>query len=95
MRVELLPQALAEIERARDWYGERSPRAAEALLREVETALASISSAPRAWPAFEAQTRRYVLAKYPFSVIDRERAGVVQIVALAHHKRRPGYWRPR
>jgi toxin ParE1/3/4 len=39
--------------------------------------------------------RRFPLQHFPFFVIYRERADELQIVALAHEKRKPNYWRPR
>jgi hypothetical protein len=36
-----------------------------------------------------------VLAKFPYSVIYKEKDEVILIVAVAHAKRRPGYWRGR
>ena len=37
--------------------------------------------------------RKLVLRRFPFSIIAREiDAKTVQVVAIAHHSRRPGYW---
>ena len=92
---DYLPEAVREIEDAFDWYLERSPRAAESFLREVDRAASLIASSPQVWPRFEAGTRRYVLPKFPYSLIFRERDDRIEIVAVAHHKRRPRYWRGR
>jgi len=54
-----------------------------------------ILAAPQRWPAYLHGTRRIVLKRFPFSVIYRLLEGQLQIVAVAHHKRRPGYWRTR
>ncbi len=37
-------------------------------------------------------TQRLVLGHYPFSIVFRELLHEIQIVAVAHAKRRPGYW---
>lgn len=91
-RVEYFPQARLELESAFDWYLERSPRAAEAFLHEVDRAVVIIAAAPRVWPRFEASTRRYILQKFPYSIVFRETATRIIVVAVAHHKRRPRYW---
>jgi len=39
-----------------------------------------------------ADTRRYLLRRFPFFVVFREVDDRVQIVAVAHARRRPGYW---
>jgi plasmid stabilization system protein ParE len=75
-----------------DWYNERNPTAAEAFAREIRIAFDLIASAPARWPEYEGSARRYLLSKFPYSVIYRVTASGVEIVAVAHHKRRPRYW---
>jgi toxin ParE1/3/4 len=40
-------------------------------------------------------TRRALVARFPFQVVDRIRPAEIVIVAVAHLKRRPGYWQNR
>jgi hypothetical protein len=35
------------------------------------------------------------LPHFPFSLVYRVRHAEIEIVAVAHHRRRPGYWRSR
>ena len=95
VRVEFAPEALREIDDAFEWYLERSLQAAEAFVREVDSAFALIASSPDIWPSFEAGTRRYVLRTFPYNIIYREIPTGVEIIAVAHHKRRPRYWKSR
>ena len=39
--------------------------------------------------------RRYVFPRYPFSLVYIVRGDVIEVVAVAHGRRRPGYWRSR
>jgi len=39
--------------------------------------------------------RRYVFPRFPFSLIYPRRNDEVEVIAVAHGKRRPGYWRSR
>lgn len=94
-RVELIPEALREIDDAFERYFEQSVQAAEAFVRETASAFALIASSPTVWPRYEAGTRRYVLRKFPYSIIYRETPDGIEVVAVAHHKRRPKYWRRR
>jgi plasmid stabilization system protein ParE len=96
-RVDFTRQARREIDDAFAWYFERSPQAAETFVAEATNAFALIASAPAVWPEFEAGTRRYVLRRFPYSILYRETQSGIQVVAVAHHKRRPKYWtnRPR
>ena len=89
------PEAWAEFEAADEWYLSRSPDASIAFLSDVYGALESISQAPRRWPKHVHGTRRFVIHRFPFSVIYLDDADHVTIIAIAHSKRRPGYWKAR
>ena len=93
--VSYLADARREVIEAFNWYFERSPQAAEAFLHEVDRAIALIAEAPDLWPSFERETRRYVLRRFPFSIIYRTLGNRLEVVAVAHDKRRPGYWHSR
>jgi len=93
--IEFLPAARREAEDALDWYLERSSRAGDTFISELENGLALIAEAPSLCPHFEAGTRRYVLRKFPYSIIYREMPTRIEIVAVCHHKRRPRYWHGR
>ena len=93
--VELHPEAVADAEAALAWYQERSPRAAELLARELEKAIEAISGTPHRWPPYEQGTRRFLLRRFPYFIVYREKAGTIQVLAVAHGRRRPGYWRHR
>ncbi len=93
--VELHPEALAEAEAAVAWYRDRSLRAAEVFVSELEKAIEAISEAPHRWPSFDAGCRRFPLRRFPYFVVYREKARSIEVLAVAHGRRRPGYWRPR
>jgi plasmid stabilization system protein ParE len=89
-------EASAEYDAAFDWYLERSPDAALRFDAEVDRALAQIIQAPQRWAAGPHSTRRFLLRQFPFTLIYRERrSGEIQILAVAHTSRKPGYWKVR
>lgn len=94
-KLDFSPEARREIDDAFEWYLERSVRAAESFVRELDSAFTLILSSPGIWPHFEAGTRRYVLRTFPYDIVYREIPTGIQVVAIAHHKRRPRYWRGR
>jgi len=94
-RLRIQSQAQQEINEAFDWYFKRSPEAADAFLTEIGASFVQIASRPRRYPAYTKNTRRRVLANFPYSVIFLEKDDVILVVAIAHAKRRPGYWRER
>ena len=79
------------MEAGADWYLEWSADASAAL----SDALDSISGAPLRWPMYLYGTRRFVLHRFPFSIIYLDDPDVLSIVAVAHNKRKPGYWKQR
>jgi toxin ParE1/3/4 len=93
---EFHQEASIEYDSAFDWYLERSPDAALRFDAEVDHALTQIIAAPRRWAAGPHSTRRFLLQQFPFILIYRERSSAeVQIVAVAHTSRKPGYWKQR
>ena len=95
MNVEFHPAALAEVETAQGWYEDRSLLAASAFLRELSAAVQRISEAPQRYPQGFARTRRVILERFPFTIYYRIGERVITVVAVAHQKRRPGYWASR
>jgi plasmid stabilization system protein ParE len=93
---ELHDEAAAEYDAAFDWYLQRSPDAALKFDFEVQRAMVQIIQAPQRWAVGPHSTRRVLLRQFPFILIYRERpSGMIQIVAVAHTSRRPGYWKQR
>ncbi len=74
-----------------------NPVAAERFADEVVRVLDVIAEAPGRWMLAGHSTRRVPLVRFPFKVVYRWYPGdeVVKVVALAHGKRRDGYWRDR
>jgi plasmid stabilization system protein ParE len=94
-RIEFHPEADEELVEALDWYRDRSEVASQAFALEVANAIASIAEAPERWPVSERGTRSKVLQRFPCTILNRYRADSIYVTAVAHHKRRPGYWKKR
>src|SRR5215210_3250915 len=95
MHLEFFDDAAAEIEEDRAWYRERSESAEAGFLRELDHAIEQVIESPSQWPPYLAGTRRYVFPTYPYSLVYFVEGEVLRVVAVAHDKRRPGYWRKR
>jgi plasmid stabilization system protein ParE len=94
--VEFHEEATAEYDAAFDWYLEQSPDAALKFDAEVDRALAQILQTPQRWTVGPYSTRRFLLRRFPFIVIYRQLPSTrIQILAVAHTSRRPGYWMSR
>ena len=87
--------ASAEAEAALEWYSARSAFAAFAFLLELNHAVTSVSETPQRWPRHEKNIRKYVFPKFPFVLYYQLTEQKIQIIAVAHSKRRPDYWKNR
>jgi plasmid stabilization system protein ParE len=88
----LHPAAIAEAEAAACWYRERSALAATRFVHEVNLVIDKILDAPQRWPHGTHGTRKVKLPCFPFIIAYRELDETIQILAIAHGRRRPGYW---
>ena len=99
MRFRFHAEARAELLAAAEWYARERVDLGEELLAELARALDAVRADPRAWPVVAQESglslRRIVLARFPYGVIYATAGTDVFVVAVAHEKRRPGYWRGR
>jgi toxin ParE1/3/4 len=64
-------------------------------LSAVQKAVAEINQHPEASPIILQQVRRKVVRKFPYSILFTVKPDHIRILAIAHQKRRPFYWRGR
>lgn len=89
-------EARAELDEAAAFYEQQEHGLGASLLAEVEQALRLVGEHPSAWPPYRATTFRHiVLQRFLYIVFYREFNDVIWVAAIAHGKRRPGYWRRR
>ena len=95
--VRLRRAAKRELNEAAAWYRERDPEVASRFLREVFRAIALVESFPRTGgPVFgvdEADIRQLPVNNFPYHIVFRRFAERTVVLAIAHDRRRPGYWR--
>jgi plasmid stabilization system protein ParE len=91
--VVLAPAAESDIEEAFHWYEERDAAAADAFRTETFEAIDQLAVDPMRWRADASGNRRRLLKRFPYSIWFEVQADVVTVLAIAHHRRLPGYWR--
>jgi plasmid stabilization system protein ParE len=64
-------------------------------LDEVDRAIERIGDHPEEFQEYGPGMRRMVLQRFPYLVVFRETSAGIEIIAVAHGRRRPGYWRDR
>ena len=94
-RFRFHPEARQDFRDAIGWYRSRSPTVATEFRATVSDVIRRLVQAPQRWPKHLHGTRRFVLHRFPFSIIYLDDPNVLSIVAVAHNKRKPGYWKRR
>ena len=94
-RVRLHPAAQHELVEAADFYDLEGPGLGSVFLDAVERALKQVRDFPQASPITLAPVRKKLVSGFPYAVMYSEIDGVIIVLALAHHRRRPFYWRDR
>ena len=94
-RATILHEAAEELWQAVAWYEERCSGLGLDFQQEVKVAVESIQRFPNRWPIRKDGTRRLLIERFPYVVVYVAESDHVWILAVAHCKRHPGYWRSR
>jgi plasmid stabilization system protein ParE len=95
MRVRFLPLAGEEALQATAYYRNRSNEAAERFLDDIAKAVELLQQFPRIGAPIADDARRLILKRYPYQFIYRVEGDEIRVYAVAHLKRKPGYWHDR
>jgi plasmid stabilization system protein ParE len=87
--------ARADYDESFDWYAKRSEAAAIGFMNAVEDAFEKILTNPNRFSRTIRGCQYCTLKRYPFRVVFHQEESRVVIIAIAHAKRRPYYWRNR
>ena len=95
--VRLSEEAIDELLEAAVWYRTRRPGLESEFLAEFDRVLPLIGSSPASFPRLldlpaDLVIRRALLPRFPYAVILMDLAEQIWVLAVAHAKRRPGYW---
>lgn len=93
--LEFHPDAEAEMRAAARYYDERQSGLGEDFLQEVERAAGVAVDHPAAGTPVSSGFRWVLTRRFPYAVIYRAVQHRIEIMAVAHLRRRPGYWRAR
>jgi plasmid stabilization system protein ParE len=89
------PEAREEFRSSMRWYRIQNPLVSSEFRLAVSGGVRLIAQAPQRWPKYSHGTRRFVVQRFPFSLVYLDDPDLVTIVAIAHSKRKPGYWKDR
>ncbi|RLB47134.1 MAG: type II toxin-antitoxin system RelE/ParE family toxin [Deltaproteobacteria bacterium] len=96
-RLRLLPAAESEAAAAAYWYEEREEGLGVEFVGELDAALERVVARPRAFALWRKNRpfRRARLKRFPYLIFFRLLEEEIEVVAVAHAKRSPGYWATR
>lgn len=100
MRLPFEAEAVAEFEDAAAWFEREREGYGALFVSEVRRAVDRAADLPHSGPRVpgtdpERDVRRFVVRRFPYLVITAIVTGQRAVVAVAHGRRRPGYWRDR
>ena len=93
--VRFLPQAEAELLHEVGYYSKAGAGTGVRFQAAVEACLARAARHPLGGAPSPHGTRSVLVKGFPFSIVYRVGAAELLVVAVAPHRRRPGYWLPR
>ena len=89
-------EAKAELDEAMGWYEDQRKGLGLDLQNEVQLALAKVQDDPNIGTRYRNTDFQFVRTqRFPFVIYYLELADSIWIAAIAHGRRRPGYWRMR
>ena len=93
-------EADAEYRGAGRWYEDRRARLGVEFFDAVDATLDRIARLPRAGArvpgvADDLPVRRAPVERFPYHAIYLETSATIRVLAVAHDRRRPGYWKSR
>ncbi len=89
------PEAEAELDEAARFYESRVMSLGQQFVAEVQRVVSFIRKYPDAGAPVRLPVRRALVDRFPYAEVYRRERESVQILAVAHVRKRPGYWRRR
>jgi len=99
-RVDTHPEASAEFAAATVWFARGSAAKGRRFLDAVESKVQQLLTWPESAPVSgqsdrDPEVREAKVARFDYRIVYFVEGDVLSIVAIAHTKRKPGYWRGR
>ena len=100
MKLRLLTEAKEELQAGAQWYEDRREGLGEEFAAAVEATLERIEENNLLYPHYEfanpgREIRRALVKRFPYVVVYEVRADELLVLAVAHARQRPAYWKRR
>jgi toxin ParE1/3/4 len=95
MRFRLHPEADAEAIAAADYIKADDAYQGALFKQALEDAILWARNEPLIYHCFDGEARRVKLGKFRYALVFRVRGDEIQVLAVMHMSRKPGFWRNR
>ena len=91
-------EAENELTAACEWYEQQCAGLGDELLQAIHETIARVADYPGSGALYpqmpeELGVRRVLVRRFPYTVVYLDLPDEIRILAFAHTRRRPGYWR--
>ena len=84
----LHPLVVEEIREAKKFYNSKVDGLGNHMFDEISNAIKLVEESPETWHTFHNNLHRFILRRFPFSIIYRIMDNEVQVIAFMHHRRK-------
>jgi len=88
-------QAEDELTEIVDYYNNISDELGYDFLKKIKSSIQNICEFPELYPTISKFNRKCHCKRFPYNVIYHLHDNSIYIVAIAHEKRKPNYWKKR
>lgn len=92
---KFLKAASIEVEESRSFYDEERLGLGAEFIDEIDATMYEVCKQPEIWRNVTPNIKRKSIDRFPFVVYYAIEEDCILVVAVAHQKRRPGYWKNR
>jgi len=95
MRARFIKAAELEVDETVAYFDEQRDGLGDRFKQDLQNTVAFITSHPFSGKAISARVRKFSLHTFRYNIVYIIDADEIVVVAVAHHRRRPAYWRSR
>ncbi|MCP4405118.1 MAG: type II toxin-antitoxin system RelE/ParE family toxin [bacterium] len=89
------PAALLEAEHAAHFYEEQQAELGKRFIEALSDALTRVRRSPGMYRKIKGSVRKCRVMHFPYGLIFRENNNCIEVLAVMHLRRQPGYWEKR
>ena len=95
MIVLFTEEAAHELTSAAEWYESASSGLGDDFRREIWNALNLCSEMPDLWAMLADGSQQMSVHRFPYRIVFLIEKEILNVIAIAHHKQFPDYWKDR